>query len=100
MCNTATETRTVRAVDLMDIADRVVVSARHASDKAALQDNIPDSIVAYFARLAARARILRDKVYAGITGGKDIDDADAITAELESMSDDIDNELIAADIRV
>jgi len=72
--------------------------AREACNAAALQDNIPDSIAADFARCAAKAKRKRDEVFLAL--GKDIRTAEMRLNELAAIADDIDNQLVAAEVRL
>jgi len=92
------QTETARATDIKCMADEIVDSAREACDLAATQDNIPDSIVADFARRAAQSKSLRDAVFGACED--DLDVADDYMAQLELVLEGIDNELVAADVRV
>jgi len=87
-----------RANEIMRDANTAVEAAREACDAAALQDNIPDSIAADFARCAAKAQRKREQVLLAL--GKDIRTAEMRLNELAAIADDIDNQRVAADVRL
>jgi len=96
--NTTDTTIADRANAVMRKVDDYLAAAREACDAAARQDNIPDSIAADFARCAARQAQTRDDAYTALGISDNIDYAESLVDAMQVAADDIDNQLVAADV--